>query len=76
MAARLFFQPRFSKSGYTSCPSCHRPERAFADFGRTSRADDGKLGKRNTSSLINSAGLPRILWDGRVSSLEQQALEP
>ena len=73
---RLFFETRLSRSGNTGCATCHRPERAFSGFGATSQADDGKPGRRNAPSLINSAFLPSLLWDGRLRTLEQQALEP
>jgi len=76
LGERLFFETRLSRSGNTGCATCHRPERAFSDVGRTSQADDGKAGRRNAPSLINSAALPSLLWDGRLRTLEQQALEP
>jgi cytochrome c peroxidase len=76
LGERLFFENRLSRSGNTGCASCHRPERAFSDVGRTSQADDGKAGRRNAPSLINSGALPSLLWDGRLRTLEQQALEP
>ena len=28
---RLFFEPRFSPSGYISCVACHQPDRGFTD---------------------------------------------
>jgi cytochrome c peroxidase len=76
LGQQLFFDPQFSKSRNTSCASCHRPDRAWSDVGKTSRADDGKRGRRNAPSLINVGQLPVILWSGRLKSLEAQATEP
>jgi cytochrome c peroxidase len=72
----LFFDPRLSSDESTSCASCHNPEQAFADSEPTSRGIGGKKGTRNTPTVINTAFQPYQFWDGRVSSLEDQALHP
>jgi len=61
LGERLFFETKLSRSGNTACATCHRPEHAFPDVGRTSQADDGKPGRRNAPSLINSVALPSLL---------------
>ncbi len=42
----------------------------------TSRGSNGHLGKRNSPSVYNAAGLFAQFWDGRVAHLEEQAREP
>ena len=72
----LFFDQRLSRDGTTSCASCHLPEKAFTDGLVVSVGIDEKLGRRNAPSLLNSAYLPSMFRDGRLKTLEQQALEP
>ena len=67
---------RLSSDESTSCASCHNPDQAFADNQVTSRGIGGKKGNRNTPTVINTAFQPYQFWDGRASSLEDQALLP
>ena len=76
LGRRLFFDRRLSSDESTSCASCHKPEQAFADNEVTSRGIGGRKGARNTPTVINTAFQPYQFWDGRVSSLEDQALLP
>jgi len=72
----LFFDPRLSKSGSTSCATCHDPNLSWGD-GRPLAIGDGKqeLGRR-TPTILNLAWAPALFWDGRSDSLEAQALGP
>jgi len=72
----LFFDQLLSTDGSTSCASCHRPEYAFAEPDTVSHGVGGRPGKRNTPSVLNTAYYPVLLWDGRHTSLESQALAP
>lgn len=72
----LFFDNRLSRDKSISCASCHLPEKAFTDGLVISVGISDKLGRRNAPSLLNSAYLPSMFRDGRLKSLEQQALEP
>lgn len=76
LGEKLFFDPRLSRDGATSCASCHRPEQAFADGIAVARGANGERGLRNTPSLFNVALQTSLLWDGRRASLESQALDP
>jgi cytochrome c peroxidase len=73
----LFFDPQLSRDGSVSCATCHLPQRAFTDGKAIAEGVDGKAGFRNAPSLANLAWITTgFFWDGRASSLEQQALEP
>lgn len=72
----LFFDRRLSENESLSCASCHIPERAFADNVTVSLGFKGRVGSRNTPALINVALQPYQFWDGRSTSLEDQALRP
>ena len=72
----LFFDPRLSGSGFISCATCHNPAFCWSD-GLPKAIGHGmrQLGRR-TPTILNLAWAPTLFWDGRASSLEQQALGP
>ena len=73
----LLFKENFlSKDSTVSCASCHRPEFAFADSTAFSLGINNMLTKRNTPSVLNMKNRPYYFWDGRASSLDEQALMP
>lgn len=74
LGKQLFFDPRLSASGKTSCSSCHLPEKAFTDGLATSTKDDGKKNTRNSPTMHNVGYLDRLYWDGRAKSLEANVL--
>lgn len=76
LGEKLFFDPILSADRTVSCASCHKPEFAFADDVAASRGIRGQLTGRNTPSAANMAGRLDFFWDGRASSLEEQALGP
>jgi cytochrome c peroxidase len=76
LGEKLFFDTRLSRTGRTACASCHRPEYAFAEPRLVSISDSGRRGERNAPSLVNVGYLPALMWDGRLPSLEHQALSP
>jgi cytochrome c peroxidase len=73
---RLFFDPLLSSDRTVSCASCHKPEHAFADDRQLSLGVGGKLGTRNTPSVMNASGRTTLFWDGRAETLEDQAIFP
>jgi cytochrome c peroxidase len=76
LGEKLFFDPILSVDRSISCGSCHLPEFAFADTARVSAGVEGRLGFRNTPSLINVAYQPDFMLDGGVPTLEMQVLAP
>ena len=76
LGRQLFSDPRLSGAGQRSCASCHRPELRFTDGLSRARGLDGSPLARNTPSLFNLAWAKRLLWDGRVTSLEAQVRVP
>ena len=72
----LFFDPRLSGENRLSCASCHRPDKAFTDGLVASPGAGGKRLTRNTPSCLNVGYYGNLFWDGRATSLEQQALAP
>jgi cytochrome c peroxidase len=71
----LFFEPRISASGKTTCGNCHFPELGWGVTEPRSRNDSGKLTSRQSQPLIGlgHAGKALVGWDGRSPTLEGQA---
>ncbi len=77
LGRRLFHDPILSRDGTQSCATCHEPAFAFSDGGRRfSVGVDGIEGTRNAPALTNAAWNLVNFWDGRVTSLEEQAIAP
>jgi cytochrome c peroxidase len=83
----LFFDPILSGDQRTACASCHHPDYGMADGLRraigagghgigTARAGTGLELRRNTPSIFNVAYNSIQFWDGRATSLEEQAIAP
>jgi cytochrome c peroxidase len=72
----LFGDKRLSVDGTVSCSTCHQPERAFTDGRTVAQGAGQRAGTRNTPTLLNSAYLTSLFWDGRRGSLEEQAADP
>src|ERR1700730_6007954 len=76
LGQKLFFEPRLSGNGTVACATCHDPERAFTDGRPASVGIHGRVGQRNAPTVLNALYNKHQFWDGRVSTLEQQAALP
>src|SRR5579872_478995 len=72
----LFFDKRISADGSVACASCHVPQHAFAEPSGVSTGIRGQKGRRNALSVLNQAWYATQFWDGRTTTLEQQAKVP
>ena len=74
----LFFDRRLSADGTVSCATCHRPELGFSQEEPVSVGVHGRKGTRKAPPILNSAFpiYPVYFWDGRASSLVEQAKGP
>jgi cytochrome c peroxidase len=72
----LFFDPRLSGNGATSCASCHNPSLGWSDGLKTAIGMGGVVLGRATPTITNTAFNTQFMWDGRKKSLEDQALGP
>ncbi len=72
----LFFDKRLSSTDTISCASCHNPKLGWSDASAKSIGVEGKKGRRNSPTIINSAYLNSFFHDGRASSLEEQSKGP
>lgn len=68
LGRRLFFEKSLSRSGFTSCNSCHDLSKAGVD--QLIRAIGEMVGQRNTPTIFNAALLSSHFADGGEHSLE------
>jgi cytochrome c peroxidase len=76
LGKRLFSERRLSRDGTLSCAGCHDPRRAFANNRVVAEGIGRARGTRNVPAILNRAWGTSFFWDGRVTTLEQQALQP
>ena len=76
LGRKLFFDARLSADGKVSCASCHDPKQAFTDGKKVAEGIGGRLGNRNSPTLLNSMFSTGQFWDGRAETLEEQAKLP
>ena len=76
LGRQLFSDPILSRDKSLACAGCHEPERAFTDGRTVSRGVFGRKGTRHVPTLINRGYGRAFFWDGRISSLEEQVLQP
>lgn len=72
----LFNDTDLSLDRTLSCASCHRLADGGDDNAPVSTGVNGKKGNRNAPTVLNAAFLDKLFWDGRASSLEEQATGP
>ncbi len=76
LGKKLFFDRRLSGDGTMSCASCHIPELAYTDGQDISLSYPTTKNWRNAQTLMNVAFFKNLFHDGRVKTLEDQALFP
>jgi cytochrome c peroxidase len=76
LGRRLLFAARLSADGSLACVSCHLPDQGWATQTPLSPAYPTTMERRLAPTLVNVAYNQALLWDGRASTLEQQALGP
>jgi cytochrome c peroxidase len=72
----LYYDKRLSADESVACASCHSPQFAFTDGAAVSTGIKQQKGGRSAPTVINRAYSLAQFWDGRSSSLEDQAKGP
>lgn len=73
----LFYDPILSRNNTISCASCHSQYTAFTHVDHAlSHGIDDRIGTRNSPALMNLAWSTSFMWDGSMSSLQQQVFSP
>ncbi|MBN9118707.1 MAG: cytochrome C peroxidase [Planctomycetes bacterium] len=76
LGKKLYYDEILSTDGTVACASCHSPAKGFSDGRRTSTGINSALGPINSPTVFNAAYNRFQFWDGRGSSLEDQAQGP
>lgn len=72
----LFHDTRLSGDGTLTCASCHAIDQGGDDNLKTATGIRGQKGPINSPTVLNSGFNFRQFWDGRASSLDDQARGP
>ena len=70
---KLFFEPALSGDGSVPCNTCHKPDEGWSLTSAISRGYPGISHWLNSQTIINTAYLGKLFWDGHKLSLEAQA---
>jgi len=76
LGRQLYFDPRLSADSTVSCASCHSPSEGYTAHTKTGVGIRGQQGGRNSPVSFNRILSGPQFWDGRVDSLEAQAVGP
>jgi cytochrome c peroxidase len=77
LGRHLFYDPILSRDNTISCASCHLQATAFTHVDHElSHGIDGKIGTRNSMTIMNLAWSKSFMWDGAVNHLDMQPLGP
>lgn len=76
LGKKLYFDTRLSLTSAQSCASCHSPGFGWGD-GLAVGVGHGMVNLgRHSPTIINAAWSTIFMWDGRLPTLEEQALGP
>ena len=77
LGRNLFYDPILSRDNTISCQNCHLQQTGFTHVDHPlSHGIEGKIGMRNSMTLINLAWSKNFMWDGGVNNLEVQPINP
>lgn len=76
LGRKLFHDKALSNDGTISCATCHVQASGFSDPRTVSVGTDGTAGTRNAMALVNLGWSNTLFWDGRRTTLEEQAHDP
>jgi cytochrome c peroxidase len=76
LGRQLYFDTRLSADSTVSCASCHNPVEGYTAHTTTGVGIRGQRGGRNSPVSFNRILSGPQFWDGRVDSLEAQAVGP
>lgn len=76
LGRRLFHEKRLSRDNSISCASCHDLKLAGVDARPVAVGVDSQAGTVNSPTVLNSGFNFSQFWDGRATTLEEQAEGP
>lgn len=76
LGRKLFHDTRLSRNGTVSCASCHKPERLFTDGVPLAVGINGRVGDKNTPTILTASHSPFQFWNGRTDGIREQSIQP
>lgn len=77
LGRNLFYDPILSRDSTISCGSCHQQFAAFAHIDHNlSHGIENRIGIRNVPPLQNLIWKDNFMWDGGITHLEAQPINP
>jgi cytochrome c peroxidase len=76
LGRQLYFDTRLSADNSISCATCHDPEVGYAKETQFGVGIKSQTGNRNSPTAYNRILSGAQFWDGRATSLEDQAIGP
>ena len=77
LGRHLFYDPILSRDNTISCASCHLQATGFTHVDHDlSHGIEGKIGMRNSMTIMNVAWSKNFMWDGGINHLDVQPLAP
>lgn len=77
LGRNLFYDPILSRDNTISCASCHLQQTGFTHVDHDlSHGIEGRIGTRNSMTLMNLAWSKSFMWDGGVNHLDVQFIHP
>lgn len=76
LGRHLFYDRMLSLDYSKSCSSCHQQAFGFSDPLKLSGGINAQLTERHSMAIANVSWQNAFFWDGRVQTLEEQALLP
>jgi len=76
LGEKLYFDKRLSSDRTVSCATCHDPATGLADNNMVGIGIELKKGARNAPTVFNAMFNELQFWDGRATTLEEQAKMP
>jgi cytochrome c peroxidase len=76
LGRQLYFDTRLSADNTISCASCHAPNVGYARETQFGVGIHSQTGNRNSPTAYNRILSGPQFWDGRATSLEDQAIGP
>ncbi len=77
LGRELFYDALLSRNNTISCASCHSQYTAFTHVDHAlSHGIEDKIGRRNSTALMNLAWQDKFMRDGAINHLDVQALAP
>lgn len=76
LGRKIFHDTRLSRDGTVACATCHQPDRMFTDARPLAVGINGRVGDKNTPTILTAHASPFQFWNGRTDGIREQSIQP